>query len=423
MNKNEISSKNFQSKMKLILKSYREGKPIIFRTRHALLCLPVKVEGLGAGVLYCDNTYFPHCFDFLSEPVLERVMTEISTHLSWQRHYLQSLRQKEKERVKDLDNKSEQIGQDIKFTSPVMRKLLKQADKIATSEATVYIQGETGVGKELLAKRIHNMSRRKDGPFVTIDPSTIPENLLESELFGYEKGAFTGANHQKIGRMETAHHGTLFIDEIGEIPKALQVKFLRVLEDQKFPRIGGKAQISVDFRLLVATNRDLAWEVDNGKFRKDLYYRINVIPLKLPPLRDRVKDIVMLAKYFLNYYCKKNMAHPIELTADDNAKLSTYAWPGNVRELKNVMERTALLGSSDHWEFLSQCKPKTTFGDIFADDITLDELQRRYIQYTLDKTGGKMGGPRGAAELLGMKRTSLYTRMKKLGLSPKQWRL
>ncbi len=423
LSKNELSGESFHSKMKLILKSFREGKPIIFRTHHALLCLPIKVEDLGTGVLYCDNIYFPHCFDFLSGPVLESIMTEISKHLSWQRHYFQSLRQKEKGRVKDLDNKSEQIGQDIKFTSPVMRKLLKQADRIATSEATVYIQGETGVGKELLAKRIHEMSRRREGPFVTIDPSTIPENLLESELFGYEKGAFTGANHQKIGRMEAAHQGTLFIDEIGEIPQALQVKFLRVLEDQKFPRIGGKAQISVDFRLLVATNRDLAWEVDNGKFRNDLYYRINVMPLKLPPLRDRVEDIVMLAEYFLKYYCKKNMTRRIELTTDDNAKLSTYAWPGNVRELKNVMERTALLGSSEHWEFLSQCKPKFTFDDIFADDVTLDELQRRYIQYTLDKTGGKMGGSKGAAELLGMKRTSLYTRMKKLGLSPKQWRI
>ena len=267
------------------------------------------------------------------------------------------------------------------------------------------------------------MSRRRDGPIVTIDPSTIPENLLESELFGYEKGAFTGANQQKIGRMEVAHQGTLFIDEIGEIPQALQVKFLRVLEEKKFPRIGGKAQISVDFRLLVATNRDLAKEVDKGNFRNDLYYRINVVPLKLPPLRDRVEDIVMLAEYFLKYYCRKNMTRQIELNADDKAKLCTYAWPGNVRELKNVMERTALLGSSEHWEFLSQAKPKATFDDVFADDFTLDELQRRYIQYTLDKTGGKMGGSGGAAELLGMKRTSLYTRMKKLGLSPKQWRI
>jgi len=423
LSKDEVSGESFHSKMRVILESFREGKPIIFRTRHALLCLPIKVEDLGAGVLYCDNTYFPHCFDFLSKPVLRRIMTEISKHLSWQRQYLQLLNQKEKWRVKDLNNKSEQIGQDIKFTSPIMRKLLEQADRIATSEATVFIQGETGVGKELLAKRIHNMSRRRDGPFVTIDPSTIPENLLESELFGYEKGAFTGANHQKIGRMEAAHQGTLFIDEIGEIPQALQVKFLRVLEEQKFPRIGGKAQISVDFRLLVATNRDLAKEVDKGNFRNDLYYRINVVPLKLPPLRDRLEDIVMLAKYFLKYYCKKNMTGQIALNADDKEKLCAYTWPGNVRELKNVMERTALLGSSEHWEFLSQAKPKATFDDIFTDDLTLDELQRRYIQYTLDKTRGKMGGSGGAAELLGMKRTSLYARMKKLGLSPKKWRI
>ena len=420
LSKNEVSGESFDARMRLVLKSLREGKPSIFRTRHALLCLPIKVEGLGAGVLYCDNSYFPHCFDFLSEPVLERVMTETSKHLSWLRHYHQLLDQKEKWRVKDLNNKLERIGQDIKFSSPIMRKLLEQADRIATSEATVSIQGETGVGKELLAKRIHNMSRRGDGPFVTIDPSTIPENLLESELFGYEKGAFTGANHQKIGRMEAAHQGTLFIDEIGEIPQALQVKFLRVLEEQKFPRIGGKAQISIDFRLLVATNRDLKKEVEKGRFRNDLYYRINVVPLKLPALQDRTEDIVMLAEYFLEYYCKKNMTGRIALNADDNAKLCAYAWPGNVRELKNVMERTALLGSSEHWEFLSQAKPKATFDDIFADDVTLDELQRRYIRYTLDKTGGKMGGSGGAAELLGMKRTSLYARMKKLGLSPKQ---
>jgi transcriptional regulator with PAS, ATPase and Fis domain len=287
---------------------------------------------------------------------------------------------------------------------------------VALADSSVVILGETGVGKELLAHRIHHVSRRKEGPFVIVDATTIPDELFESELFGYERGAFTGANQPKAGRLELAHNGTLFIDEIGEIPKSLQVKLLRVLQEKTLIRLGGNRIISSNFRLVVATNRDLAAEVSAGRFREDLYFRLNVVAVTLPPLRERTDDIPLLARHFLkNYSAKYNRPAP-ELTAEDESRLLGYHWPGNIRELQNVMERAMILSANEDLFIDLPAEKGVNARQFFGDHPSMDEMQRRYIRYAIAQTGGKIGGPAGAAAMLGMKRTTLQKRMKKLSI-------
>jgi transcriptional regulator with GAF, ATPase, and Fis domain len=307
-------------------------------------------------------------------------------------------------------------SQAIITQSPAMLNTLSQTDRIAATDSTVLILGETGVGKELLARRIHQMSNRKNNPMIIIDPTVIPENLVENELFGHEKGAFTGADRQKKGRMELANKGTLFIDEVGEIPKSIQVKLLRAIQEKTMTRIGGTQIIHSDFRLIAATNRNLAEEVAAGNFREDLYYRLNVIPVTLPALRDREQDILLLARHFINRFANKYNHPEISFSSENEAMLSGYSWPGNIREMQNVMERAVLLATDGRLHFDLSTENRTSGGNQFDDLPTLDNLQSRYIAFVLKKTGGKLSGPGGASEILGMKRTSLYNRMKKLGL-------
>jgi len=303
-------------------------------------------------------------------------------------------------------------------SSPIMEALLALTDQAAASDATVLLTGETGVGKELLARRIHEVSGRKNGPFVVVNLASTPETLVESELFGHEKGSFTGADRRKPGRVELAHTGTLFIDEIGDIPPSVQVKLLRVIQEKNFVRVGGVRTIASDFRLVAATNRDLAREVASGRFRQDLYFRLNVVPLMLPPLRDRGEDIIDLSNEFLRYYSKKYHRMLPGLSDEDKKALLAYSWPGNVRELKNIMERAAILSSQDRLQ-LNLPASSASAGNgasLFSDAPTMDDLQRRYIRHVLDITGGRIGGPGGAAEVLGMKRTTLQARIRKLGI-------
>ncbi|MGD0276835.1 MAG: sigma-54 dependent transcriptional regulator, partial [Syntrophales bacterium] len=307
-------------------------------------------------------------------------------------------------------------GDEILTRDPIMLKILEQADRIAATDSTVLILGGTGVGKELLARRIHHMSSRHMNPFVIVDLTDVPESLVESELFGHEKGAFTGADHQKIGKMELAHQGTVFIDEIGEIPRSVQVKLLRVIQEKMLFRVGGTRPISSNFRLVVATNRDLASEVAAGRFREDLYYRLNVVPFTLPPLRERKEDIPLLAAHYLNHFTRRYNVEKIKITAEDEMKLVAYNWPGNVRELKNIMEREVLLWSGGNLKLELSTKGKSLSRDVFRDNPSLDEVQCRYIRHILQLTGGRVSGPGGAAEILGMKRTSLNNRMAKLGI-------
>jgi len=413
ISRDEVLSESFRSNMELILKSFRENRPILIRDKRAIVSLPLDIGKLGRGVLYHDNSYLPDCFDFLNEPMLSRLANQLSISIKKIQQHTQVM----KERRSSIFGESARMEERILFESPIMTKILDQTDRIARSEVTVLIQGETGVGKELLAQRLHTMSPRHAGPFITIDPATIPENLLESELFGHEKGAFTGADRQKPGRLELAHQGTLFIDEVGEVSKFIQGKLLRVFEEKQFVRIGGIRSIKSDFRLIAATNRNLAEEVEKSLFRKDLYYRINIVSLTLPPLRERREDIIILARYFLSYFSRKHSVPELKLTREDEARLISYDWPGNVRELKNVMERAAILNTLEGFELHQKPECKSSLTLPFAGTPSLDEVQQRYIRYVLEKTGGKIGGSGGAAELLGIKRTTLYNRMKKLGMS------
>jgi transcriptional regulator with GAF, ATPase, and Fis domain len=291
------------------------------------------------------------------------------------------------------------------------------ADQAAATDTTVLILGETGTGKGLFAKWVHEKSPRADGPFIVVDCTTIPENLFESELFGYEKGAFTGADRQKLGRIELAHEGTLFLDEIGELPLGVQTKLLKAIEEKTFVRIGGGRPIKSDFRLIVATNRNLKAEVAAGRFREDLYYRLHVFPISIPPLRERDRDIAELARHFVRLYAKEYGRPDLAISKHDENMLMKYTWPGNVRELQNVIERAVILSKGGEFHIpLSPSGPKQETGSPFDEMPTLDELQRKYIQHVLDNTRGRISGPGGATEILGMKRTSLYSRMKALGM-------
>lgn len=298
----------------------------------------------------------------------------------------------------------------------LFQETIHRANQAALSDAPILILGQTGVGKEVIAKHIHNKSNRSNMPFVPINIASIPEHLMESELFGHEKGAFTGAIKQKIGIMEIANKGTLFIDEVGEIPKSVQVKLLRVLEEKSFLRVGGIRKRKVDFRIITATNRELNKEVEVGNFRADLFFRINVIPLFIPPLRERGDDVVELAQKFLEKYARKYKQPILSLSTESISQLKNHKWPGNVRELKNVIERAVVLhnnqGKSSN--FVLQTLPDfhKAASDI-AEEPTLDEIQRRYITRVLEGTNRNLTK---AAVVLGMKRTSLYKRMKKLGL-------
>ena len=300
--------------------------------------------------------------------------------------------------------------------SPALEAVLEQVERVAPTGSTVLIQGETGTGKELIAHAIHNISSRCGRPFVRLNCAAIPLDLLESELFGHEKGAFTGAIAQKIGRFELADKGTLFLDEVGDIPPALQPKLLRVLQEQQFERLGSARTHQVDVRLVAATNRDLAEMVNRGQFRSDLYYRLNVFPVLLPPLRARVEDIPVLVRHFVELFGRR-MSRTIEhIPAETMSALSTYPWPGNIRELQNLVERAVILSKNGVLP-----NPLPTTGSqpvaVSAAATTLRESERSLILQTLEEVRWVIGGPKGAATKLGLKRTTLIHKMQKLGIS------
>jgi len=418
----DVSAKEFRWSLSLIAKTYRENTPLLIQSDgmplsptqvKAVLCAPFEVEGRVLGVLYHDNSHVRECFESFEVSDLVRIARSLASYID----HLVGLNQQVQQRTSlSLTRLWPSDSREIVTENPEMLQILAQLDHIAGSDGNVLIMGETGVGKELFANRLHEMSTRRESPFVIVDPTTIPETLVESELFGHEKGAFTGADRQKPGRLELADGGTLFIDEVGEIPKSVQAKLLRALQEKTLVRVGGTRTLRSDFRLVAATNRDLAAEVAAGRFREDLYYRINVVPLEIPPLRERKEDIPLLARTFLDKHASRYGRPQIELTEKDEAKLMGYDWPGNVRELENVVERTVLLSMGEDLEFRLPAEDLNVAGSLFSDFPTLDEMQRRYIQQVLEKTSGKIGGPGGAAEILGMKRTTLNDRMRKLGL-------
>ena len=316
--------------------------------------------------------------------------------------------------VADQDRRVRRFEQ-IVGNSSALRVVLDQAARVATTDTTVLILGETGTGKELVAHAIHNASRRSGQPLVKLNCAAIPFDLLESELFGHERGAFTGAIAQKIGRFESADKGTLFLDEIGDIPLALQPKLLRVLQEQEFERLGSGRTHRVDVRLVAATHQDLERKVKRGEFRSDLYYRLNVFPVTLPPLRDRREDIAPLIEHYVEVFCCRIGKSIDNIPEEFVDACKSYSWPGNIRELQNVIERAVIL--SDDGSLPNFLRPaRTPLPLSFPPSTTLKESERILILRALEATGWMVGGPYGAAAILGMKRTTLIARMRKHGI-------
>jgi formate hydrogenlyase transcriptional activator len=307
--------------------------------------------------------------------------------------------------------------------SAALELVLDQVELVAPTDSTVLIEGETGTGKELIAHAIHNASQRVGRAFIKLNCAAIPLDLLESELFGHEKGAFTGAIAQKIGRFEMADKGTLFLDEVGDIPSALQPKLLRVLQEQEFERLGSGLTHKVDVRLVAATNRDLAKMVDRGQFRSDLYYRLDVFPILLPALRERREDIPALVTHFVKIFSRRMGKRVDSIPPETMAAFQWYFWPGNIRELQNLVERSVIL--SQHGVLPNPLPKKQTEFMIpslrrtrtFQSSMTLEDSDRGLILETLEQAGWIVGGPRGAAGKLGLKRTTLLAKMKRLGIS------
>jgi formate hydrogenlyase transcriptional activator len=300
--------------------------------------------------------------------------------------------------------------------SPALKAVLEQVERVAPTDSTVLIQGETGTGKELIAHAIHNASRRWGRPFIKLNCAAIPFDLLESELFGHEKGAFTGAIAQKVGRFELADKGTLFLDEVGDIPLAVQPKLLRVLQEQEFERLGSGRTHKVDVRLLGATHRDLAEMISRNEFRSDLYYRLNVFPILLPALRERREDIVPLVRHYVEV-CARRMGKRIEYIAPETLMaFRSYQWPGNIRELQNLIERAVILSNDGILPnlFPLPAQPKTARH--LPKQDALREVERKHILAMLEETNWVLSGPYGAAARLDLKRTTLIYKMKKFGI-------
>mgnify|MGYP001249564476 CR=1 FL=1 len=306
--------------------------------------------------------------------------------------------------------------EDIIGESDALKQVLKQVEVVAPTDSTVLILGETGTGKELIARAIHRLSARAERTFVKLNCAAIPTGLLESELFGHERGAFTGAISQKAGRFELADKGTIFLDEVGEIPLELQSKLLRVLQEQEFERLGSTKTVRVNVRLVAATNRDLKGLVEAKQFRSDLYYRLNVFPITLPPLRERQEDIPILVRYFTQHYAVRMKKNIQTVPAKTLEVLSSYAWPGNIRELENLVERSVILTQGTDLQVpISELQTASLLTGSMA--TTLEEAEREQILRALRDAKWVIGGPTGAAARLGLKRTTLQSKMQKLGIT------
>jgi formate hydrogenlyase transcriptional activator len=383
---------------------------------------------LGALVFACKQAgaYDAADVEFL-EQVANQVAVAVENALAFDE--IEALKDKLHQEKVYLEEevRAEHNFDDIIGQSAALRRVLKEVEAVALTDSTVLILGETGTGKELIARALHDLSPRRQRTFVKLNCAAIPTGLLESELFGHEKGAFTGAIAQKVGRFELAHRGTLFLDEVGDIPPELQPKLLRALQEQEFERLGSTRTVQVDVRLVAATNRDLAQMVQDGRFRSDLYYRLNVFPVVLPPLRDRPEDIPQLVRHFTQRFARRMGRRIDTIPSSIMDALVRYLWPGNVREMQNVIERAVILspGPALHIppdDLKPAAAPLSPLplgerAEAVAAPVTLAEAEREHILGALRESGWVVGGPKGAAARLGMKRSTLQKKMTKLGIS------
>jgi formate hydrogenlyase transcriptional activator len=321
-------------------------------------------------------------------------------------------------RVVDESIHMEHHGAEIIGASPAFKEVVRQMEVVAPTDATVLLQGETGTGKELLARAVHQQSFRRDHPFITVNCAAMPSGLLESELFGHERGAFTGALAQTIGRFELAHQGTLLLDEIGDLPLDVQPKLLRVLQEHAFERLGSTRARRVDVRLVAATNRELAPMVEAGQFRADLYYRLHVFPITVPPLRQRAADIPLLVRHFVRHYARQLGRRIDTIPADAMAALTHDHWPSNVRELQHIIERAIILSPGPVLRLVLDERPRIQPAPGSpARGRTLEEVESEHILRVLQDAKWVVGGPHGAAVRLGLRRTTLLYRLERLGIA------
>ena len=392
--------------------------PVIFMT--ALSDIENKIKAFEAGGV-----------DYVTKPFQqEEVLARVRTHLRLQRlqrdlqarnEQLQreiAAHQQTRAKVHYLSDELQAAHnfREIVGNSPALNRMLNDVQLVANTDSTVLIQGETGTGKELVARAIHNRSPRCEQAFIKLNCAALPRDLIESELFGHEKGAFTGALQQRKGRFELADQGTLFLDEIGELPLESQAKLLRVMQEQEFERIGGNQAIKVDVRIIAATNRELAAEVNEGHFRSDLYYRLNVFPLTVPPLRQRKRDLLPLAQFFLQRLAPRLGKQLTGMSDASLRNLHQYDWPGNIRELQNVVERAAILSSGPLVTIDTLTNTDHRLASADARSATLASVEREHILRVIETTDGVIEGEQGAAAILDVHPSTLRSRMQKLGI-------
>jgi formate hydrogenlyase transcriptional activator len=430
------------------------GDPYVARTRsRSILCVPIVHQGRVSGMLYLENTLIPGAFTADRLEIIQVLSAQAAISLENARLYQEMKEEVGRRRraeeearsalaeVERLKNRlqaentylQEEIRREHNFaemvgSSPALLAVLRKVEQVALTDTTVLVHGETGVGKELIVRAIHNRSGRKGRPLVKVNCSAISAGLVESELFGHVKGAFTGALERRVGRFELADGGTIFLDEVGELPLETQVKLLRVLQEQEFEPVGSNRTIRVDVRIIAATNRDLREAVPTGRFRADLFYRLNVFPIEVPPLRERQGDIPPLVMFFVDRFAKKFGRPAPTVSQATMDRLVGYPWPGNVRELQNIIERSVVLSPGPDLDVDPTLMMPAGRGPLEGPDgalgpgrpspppATLEDMERAHILATLERTRWVVEGPQGAARILDIHPNTLRSRMQKLGI-------